>query len=171
MTNIIIFEGVDNCGKTNISQALVERHLPDYQYFKVKQEAIHIEHVPKEILKEAHALQLNFFYELARQVDFNVVVDRFYPSEYVYGSLFREIDEDLIWDFDAKFAALGTKLVILTKEDDQLEDPLWTREQLIQIKAKYVEFAKKTACHVLVLPTDSENLDEQLPIINEFLNN
>ncbi len=169
MTNIVIFEGVDNCGKTNISEALCERVLKDHQYFKVKQEQLHISEVDHEILKPAHLLQLNFFYELARQVDFNVVMDRFYPSEYVYGSLFRDIDEEQIWKYDKLYAALGTKIVILTKEDDQLEDVMWTNEQLIQIKAKYVEFADKTACDVLVLATDSENLDEQVDTISNFL--
>lgn len=170
MSSIIIFEGVDNCGKTNISQALVERALPTHKYFKVKQERIHVEKVDPAILKEAHMLQLNFFYELARQADINVVMDRFYPSEYVYGSIFREVDIDAIMEFDKLYAELGTKIIILVKEDDKLEDELWTKEQLLMVKRRYEDFAANTACEVLVLHTDDEDLDAQIATISEFLN-
>ena len=168
MSKIIIFEGVDNCGKTEIATALTKR-LKNYQYFKVKEERLHIEKVDHVILRQSHLLQLNFFYELARQVDFNIIMDRFYPSEFVYGSLFRTIDEEKIWEFDKMFAELGTKIIILQKQDDRLEDELWTKEQLITIKAKYQEFAAKTKCQVLLLDTDSEELEWELAEINKFL--
>ena len=168
MSNIILFEGTDHCGKTEIATALAKR-LPDYQYFKVKQERIHIEKIDPEILKQAHLLQLNFFYEFARQVDFNIIMDRFYVSEFVYGNLFRKIDEEKIWEFDKLFAELGTKIIILQKKDDRLEDELWTKEQLIAIKAKYQEFAAKTKCQVLVLDTNSEDLEYELFEISKFL--
>jgi len=168
MSKLILMCGVDNCGKTEIATALAKR-LPDYQYFKVKQERIHIEKIAPEILKQAHLLQLNFFYEFARQAEFNVIMDRFYPSEFVYGSLFRKIDEEKIWEFDKLFAELGTKIIILQKQNDKLEDELWTKEQLIAIKAKYQEFATKTKCQVLVLDTDSEDLEWELNEISKFL--
>lgn len=168
--SIIIFDGVDNCGKTEISHAVVERLLPDHQYFKVKQERIHVEKVDPAILKVSHELQLNFFYELARQAKLNIVMDRFYPSEYVYGSLFRQINEDLIWEFDAKFAELGVKIIIPHKGDAFLEDELWTKEQLIQVREKYKEFAEKSKCDVLLLNTEDENLDRELADIAAFLN-
>ena len=168
MSKLILMCGVDNCGKTEIATALAKR-LPDYQYFKVKQERIHIEKIAPEILKQAHLLQLNFFYEFARQAEFNVIMDRFYPSEFVYGSLFRKIDEEKIWEFDKLFAELGTKIIILQKQNDKLEDELWTKEQLIAIKAKYQEFAAKTKCQVLVLDTDSEDLEYELFEISKFL--
>lgn len=168
MTNIILFEGVDNCGKTEIATALAKK-LGNYQYFKVKQERLHIEKVDPEILKYAHLLQLNFFRELARQVNFNIIMDRFYPSEFVYGSLFRKIDEEKIWEFDEMYSKLGMRIIILQKQNDKLEDELWTKEQLIAIKEKYKEFAAKTKCRVLVLDTDSEDLDWELTEIMKFL--
>lgn len=166
---IIIFDGVDNCGKTEISHALVEKVLTDHTYFKVKQERIHVEKLDPKILKTSHELQLNFFYELARQSNLNIVMDRFYPSEYVYGSLFREINEDLIWEFDRQFAELGVKIIIPVKGDEFLEDELWTKEQLIAIREKYKEFAQKTKCEVLVLNTEDENLERELTDIKTFL--
>lgn len=169
MSNLIIFEGVDNCGKTEIATALVKR-LQNYQYFKVKQERIHVEKIDPAILKQSHLLQLNFFYELARQVDFNIVMDRFYPSEFVYGSLFRKIDTDELWKYDKLFASLDTRVIILQKENEKLEDELWNKEQLIAIKEKYKEFVAKTACKTLVLNTDSEDLNWELNEISKFLN-
>ena len=168
MSKIVIFEGVDNCGKTEIAHAL-QKECPWYQYFKVKQERLHVEKVDPAILKEAHILQMNFFYELARQTDVNILMDRFYPSEFVYGSLFRKIDEEKIWEYDNLFASLGTKIIILRKQDDKLEDELWSKEQLIAIKKKYEEFAEKTVCETLVLDTDSEDLAWELEQIGKFL--
>jgi len=168
MSNIILLEGTDHCGKTEIATALA-KILSGYQYFKVKQERIHIEKIAPEILKQAHLLQLNFFYEFAKQVNFSIVMDRFYPSEFVYGTLFRKINEEKIWEFDKLFAELGTKIIILQKQNDKLEDELWTKDQLIAIKAKYREFAAKTRCQVLVLDTDSEDLEWELSEISKFL--
>lgn len=167
--SIIIFEGVDNCGKTEISTAVVKHLLPDHKYFKVKQEQLHIQSKSHDVLREAHILQMNFFYELARQTDQNVVMDRFYPSEYVYGSLFRDIDEEVIWHYDKLFSELDVKIVILEKGDKYLQDELWTNEQLIAVREKYKEFASKTKCKVYVMNTESENLDEQLAELSIFL--
>jgi len=166
---IIIFDGVDNCGKTEISHGLVQHVLKDHTYFKVKQERIHVEKLDPKILQKSHELQLNFFYELARQSNLNIVMDRFYPSEYVYGSLFREIDEELLWEFDKKFAELGVKIIIPVKGDSFLEDELWSKEQLVTIREKYKEFARKTSCEVLVLDTEDENLERELSDIKTFL--
>lgn len=167
--SLIIFEGTDHCGKTSIAQEFCRRN-PKYQYFKVKQEQIHIEKVDPEILRQSHLLQLNFFYELARQVDFNIVMDRFYPSEYVYGNLFRSIDKEAILRFDKLFAELETSIIIVEKPDEKLEDRLWSKEQLIAIKAGYRDFALASSCKVLQLDTDSEDLEWELESINTFLN-
>lgn len=168
MTHIIIFEGADHCGKTTIAQEFVKRN-PEYSYFKVKQEQIHVEKLSPDVLKQAHLLQLNFFYELARQVDFNIVMDRFYPSEYVYGGLFRNIDEEKIMEFDKLFAAINTSIVVVEKKDDRLVDKLWSKEQLIAIKDRFIKFAAESKCNVLRLHTDSENLEEQLTHVNDFI--
>ena len=168
MSHIIIFEGVDHAGKTTIAQEFCKRN-PEYDYFKVKQEQIHIEKIDPDVLKQSHLLQLNFFYELARQVDFNVVMDRFYPSEYVYGSLFRNIDEEKIMEFDKLFASINTSIIIVEKDDDKLEDRLWSKEQLIAIKDRYVKFAAHCKCNILRLHTDSEDLEKQMTAISEFI--
>lgn len=166
--SILIIEGTDSCGKTSIAKEFCKQNN-NYEYFKVKQEQMHIEKLDPLVLKHAHELQMNFFYELARQTTQNIVMDRFYPSEYVYGSLFRKIDEQKLWEFDEMFASLDTKIIICVKEDDKLEDRLWSKEQLIAIKKKYQEFAKKTKCKVLILQTDSEDLKDQLNKIDTFL--
>lgn len=168
MSNIIIFEGVDNCGKTTIATELA-RKLKGYQYFKIKQDRLYVEKIDPEVLKQSHLLQMNFFHELARQVDFKIIMDRFYPSEYVYGSLFRTIDQKKLWEFDGLFARLGAKIIILQKKDEGLEDEIWSKEQLIAIRNKFAEFADWTECEVLLLDTDSEDLDSQLEQIIKFV--
>jgi thymidylate kinase len=166
--SIIIFEGTDHCGKTNIATEFCKRN-PDYQYFKVKQEQSFIEKVDPAILKQSHLMELNFFFELARQVRFNVAMDRFYPSEFVYGALFRDIDEEKILEFDKLFSELDVVIVLLQKEDDKLEDVLWTNEQLIEIKKRYTHFFEKSACRTMLLDTDSEDLDWEISEIENFI--
>jgi thymidylate kinase len=167
--SIIIFEGTDHCGKTSIAKAFCERN-PSFKYFKVKQEQLHIEKVDPEILKQSHLMQLNFFYEFARQIDFNVVMDRFFPSEFVYGKLFRDIDETEIMKFDELFASIGTVIIIVEKADDKLEDRLWTKAQLLAIKERYSKFVDESKCRVLYLNTDSEDLEWELNEIHDFIN-
>jgi len=167
MTNLIIFEGCDNCGKTTIATALAKEI--GYNYFKRKKEMLYIKKTNPVIIEEAHKENLAFFYEYCRQVDANVIVDRSFPSEYVYGSLFRQVDEKMLLDYDLRFSRLNTKIIILTKSDEFLEDELFSNEQLIQIKKKYVEYSEKTACDSLVLNTDDCDLSSQLKIIKNFL--
>jgi len=166
--SIIIFEGTDHCGKTTIAKEFCERS-DKYQYFKVKQEQIHIEKVDPAILKQSHLMQLNFFFELARQVDFDVAMDRFYPSEFVYGALFRNIDEEKILEFDRIFSSLNTVIVLVQKKEDALEDRLWSKAQLIAIKERYKTFFDKTSCRVLMIDTDSEDLEWELSEIHDFI--
>jgi len=167
---IIIFDGPDNCGKSTIAKALIKR-LDAHSYFKIKQDKIHLNTYNPETLKTAHELQLDFFTQLAKQSNMNIVMDRFHPSEYVYGSLFRKIDEEIFWHYDKLLAEAGVKIIIPIKPDRYLEDELWTNEQLIKIKEKFMEFADKTACPVLLLRTEDEDLEDQLNRINKFLHN
>jgi len=167
--SILLFEGTDNCGKTEIALEFVKRH-PEYQYFKLKKERDIVEQTDPVVLQKAHELELRFFIEFAKSVNFNVVIDRHYPSEWVYGSLFRKVDEMLLQRCDEEFANLNTKIVILQKNDDALEDELWNKKQLIAIKKKYQDFAKMTQCDKLLLNTDSENLEWELAEIDKFLN-
>ena len=165
---IIIFEGTDHCGKTTIAQEFCKAH-PEYQYFKIKQEHLDIKETDPNVLAHAHLLQLNFFLELAKQVDFRIVMDRFYPSEIVYGSLFREVNVKELLKFDRIFAALNTHIVLVEKSDDELEDALWTREQLIAIKDSYRLFFTDTKCKTICLNTDSEDLQWELNEIDKFI--
>lgn len=166
---IIIFDGPDNCGKTSIAKALVEKCFTSHAYFKIKQDKIHLNKYNPDTLKTAHELQLDFFAQLAAQSKMNIVMDRFHPSEYVYGSLFRKIDEEVFWHYDKMLGEAGVKIVIPIKSDEFLEDDLWTRDQLIAIKQKFMEFSEKTACQVLVINTEDEELEEQLAKITKFL--
>ena len=164
---IIILEGCDNTGKTQIGTELSNRI--GYPYFKLKREQVWIQKENAACVQSAHAFQLQFFYEFARQIDFNVILDRFFPSEWVYGSLFRKVDEDLIWDYDRKFAALNTHIVILTKDDDKLDDELFDSSRLKLINEKYKEFVNKSACKILYLKTDDEDLEREIKEITNFL--
>ena len=89
---VIIFEGPDGCGKSNIAQALSD-HLGIHTF---KNEA-EWEHFPKgektdyflNAIRFAHPHLLEYF----RQTKTSVILDRAYPSELVYSKIFnRETD-------------------------------------------------------------------------------
>lgn len=164
---IIIFEGVDNCGKTTIAQEFCKRH-PEFNYFKVKKEQMYVRELSPEDITKMHAIELNFFYELASQVNMNIVFDRFYPSEYAYGKTFRNINGDEILRMDEKFAKLGTKIVMCIKPTEKFEDDLFNKEQLIRVSYNYSEFAEKTKCEILVLETDDEDIGREINEIETF---
>lgn len=166
--SIVIFEGPDSTGKTSIAKAFVKKH-PEFQYFKVKKEKQYVAKLKPKAIQEMHEHELRFFYEMASQIDFNVIMDRSYPSEYVYGKLFRKIDENFILQQDKKFGKLGVKIVILTKPDAMLSDNLFNRKQLVQVKEGYIQFAKKTRCKLLVMDTSDRNIDSQLAKLEGFI--
>ena len=167
MGNIIMIEGADNVGKSTIGKALAKRI--HYDYFKMSRSNIFVKKEDPKIVEAMHAFQIESFYNFSVLVNFNVILDRFYLSEIVYGKLFRKIDEDFLWEYDKKFAKLNLKLIVLKKDENKLEDELWTNEQLCTIQRKYVETYEKSACDKILIDTSNEDLESQLSQIINFL--
>jgi thymidylate kinase len=166
--NIIIFEGTDSCGKTNISHAFAAKY-PSFDYFKLEKEKLFIKTLSPEQIRLMHENEIDFFLSFLKQVHVKVIMDRNYPSEIVYGRLFRTVDEELMSKVDAEFAELGTKIVLLTKDDSLLRDDIFNKPDLLKIKKGYEQFAKETKCEILTLDTSDFNLDEQIKKIETFI--
>lgn len=168
---IVIFEGPDGCGKTNISQALSES--AEIPYFKNKDEWKNFVNDPSYFV---NALTYGdpYFLSYLEQTKSSVIVDRWYPSEWVYSRVFdRPTSPTVLRKIDHRAASLGAKIIIpyRTSYDnvvDQFEDVI-TPNILRTVDGLYREFAEWTECDTLLLNVDDEDLSRELSEVITFL--
>jgi thymidylate kinase len=169
--NIIIFEGPDGCGKTNIARALsTQLNIP---YFKNENEWAFFENDPSYFI---NALTYGdpYFLSYLEQTGASVIADRWYPSEWVYSRAFsRPTNHDALESIDSRAAAMGAKIIIPHRTDysgviDQFESII-TTDTLKSIHQLYQDFAKWTRCPTYFLNVDDEVLVRELFEITSFL--
>ena len=159
----VIVEGPDGCGKTEISQDLARRL--GFPYFKVSTE--------RKNWRDGTFSRSLYFDSLLPQfiaaaVEPGVVLDRSYPSEWVYSSVFsRDTDEDLLRHTDEEFFAIGAVVVLLLRRDysKNRQDDLVPPEMLDEIHDGYVGFTLWTRCPVVMMYVGDYNddVDRQVP--------
>lgn len=168
---VIVFEGPDGCGKTNISKALSsDLNVP---YFKNKDEWKYFVNDPAYFV---NALTYGdpYFLSYLEQTGASVIVDRWYPSEWVYSQVFnRPTNMDVLELIDKRAAGLGTKIVIPYRKNyqdvvDQFEDVI-TPGVLENVHAAYLRFVEWTECDTFLLNVDDENLARELKEVHNFL--
>ena len=105
--HVIMFIGVDMCGKTNIAQEL--SRLTGIPYFKASEERL-------TFLTNQDKFLMDTRYADPRIADFllqtghNVIFDRGYPCEWVYSKFFeRKTDEDVLKHIDSIHSTIGTE--------------------------------------------------------------
>ena len=163
---LIIFEGPDMCGKTEISHAVSERlGVPVYKSGR-EHDLFHD--------KDAQYLTLKYGnYEMIKLLETtgaNVIFDRFFPSEWVYSQVYdRTRDLDLVMEFDKYWASLGGKIVWLDKPEMDGEDELIENDRYNQIREKYQQYMSMTNCEVYHLDTSDHDLENQVNKICNFL--
>jgi thymidylate kinase len=167
---IIIFDGPDMCGKTEMAQALSARlSIP---YFKNENEWAFFEEDPS-YFKNAVTYGDPYFASYLRQTGASVIMDRWYPSEWVYSQVFgRETNADALTVVDEWMAQLGAVIIIPWRNSyDGLKDQFKsvTAKKMAEIEAVYKAFNAWTNCRVFWLNVDDENLDRELDEIMEFL--
>ncbi len=168
---IIIFEGPDGCGKTNISTALSEKiRVP---YFKNKDEWKFFVDNPSYFV---NALTYGdpYFLSYLEQTGASVIVDRWYPSEWVYSQVFdRPSNMDALEYVDRRAAALGAKIIIPIREDyskvvDQFENII-TPDVLLSVHEGYLRFSEWTECDTFFLNVYDEDINRELNEVQGFL--
>ena len=111
---IVILDGPDMTGKSEIGRELA--HRADAIYFKNDIER-QMFGSSEEYFLGAIRYGLPHILSLLRQSEFGLVLDRSYPSEWVYSRAFnRPTDEDAIRLCDAQFAELGGHVVITRRK-------------------------------------------------------
>lgn len=169
---ILSLEGPDKVGKSEIAKELSQctgtpvfkntgewsTDLKDSSYFK-------------NLLVYGGTFLIDFL----QQTKTDVILDRHYPSEWVYSQYFgRETEMAVLKKIDEKFWDLGGKIVICRRKNyDGIQDDLHhyiDAGVLVKLDALYEEFAKWTKCDVYTLWVDDEDLQREVKEIREWLN-
>jgi len=172
MSTIIILEGPDGCGKTNIAAALSKKlSLP---VFKSTGEWKHFEELDKGTwFLNTTKYSLPYLLEFIQQTNTSVIFDRAYPSEYVYGpTCGRKTDFNVLRSIDLMCKQMSVKIVLLHRSSyGAVVDQFDTVDEsfLNRIHDEYENFKQWTCCDVLSLNVDDENLDRELTEILNFL--
>jgi len=172
---VILFEGFDNTGKTEISVELAKRL--DYSRYKDIRE--------HECFngKNEYLQELSLVYETYKTIAYldqgiiqNLILDRDYVSEYVYGRIFRpelynkyECDK-YVWKYDELFRLQDMHIIVCYKDKYKtFSDPVVNIDDKKKVVNGYLDFLSKTVNKTLLINTESENLDEQISEILKWL--
>lgn len=170
---LLTCEGPDRNGKTEISAELCRRL--NAGYFKNEGEWTADLRSPdyfKKLLEYGATLLVDFF----SQVKCSVILDRFYPSEWVYSQVFeRETNFTVLEFVDKKFAECGGIIVLCRRKSyNGIVDDLHSfidSKMLEKLDAEYENFKSWTKCHVIEIFVDDHDLDRQCnDIIKELKN-
>lgn len=152
MRNVILVEGPDGVGKSEIAAALSMRL--NVGLFKAPTEKMNWADGTFKQSLAFDALLPSFI----EQADVNVVCDRSYVSEWVYSAVFeRETDLDLIRKIDDEFARIGAIVIVCTSENVESlrDDDLVAREKFTQLRDQYLRFLDLTSCDTISIVTDT----------------
>ncbi len=171
---IIILEGTERTGKTNIAAGLSKRlGLP---IFKAQ--------VQKKFFMGDRSQFLPFLRfgettlaDFLEQTGTSVILDRNYPSEVVYSKHFnRPTDHDVVAQLDEAYARMGALIVVCTRLQGYAgrvdEDDLTIKEdQITAIDTLYKKHVPQLKAKHVVLDTSDENLERELDEIVAALEN
>lgn len=158
MPVIVIFTGHDGSRKTSIAKEFSKQM--GVPYFKDQDE--HRTFLAGKYGDSSLYFSQYYLAKFLEQVGCSVVMDRGFPDELVYGDVFdRDISRPLFWDVDAKWAKLGTFVVICEKLNlDGYQDPLITLENAFRVRAGFRKFSRLTECKCVLINTDEGGTTE-----------
>jgi thymidylate kinase len=165
-SKIIIFEGVDMCGKTHIAQALSKILL--IPYFKGRKEHSRF----FEQSREKSYIEAFFLIDFLSQTGYSAIIDRFHASEAVYSLVYRRLYyAEKLNAIDLLLTKLSAVTIYCYKDNIvSFYDELIERKKLKELKDEYEKYIKTTNMPVLRLNTESEDLDSQVETIIRWLN-
>lgn len=166
---IMIMEGPDGTGKTNIGYAISQ--ILKVPYFRMGSQH---DNWRKGRFKDALELDQTYLVELLRQTRYDLLIDRAYPSEWVYSRVFeRETNMKVLTEIDQAFAKMGAYIIVTLRRDygKGPADDLIPSRLLPRLHEAYLDFVRWTKCSVVTIYVDDfeGRLDRQLPaIMGEF---
>lgn len=160
---IIIFEGVDMCGKSTIAKALSKQI--DVPIFKMNVS----KHFWDFLIHQRYAGEA--ITQLLEQTKASVILDRSFLSDYMYAMLFnRAYDLKKHVETDQRFAKMGAVIVYCYKDEeffqhDEEDKDFVSVKDYKEMQNYYNVILERSACKVIKLNTSDENLHNQLATI------
>lgn len=169
--HVIIFEGCDKVGKTEMAKELSKRlQIP---YFKNKNEWSAFEN-DKDYFVNALKYADPFFFSFLNDTKTSVILDRSYPSEWVYSRVYsRKTDENMLRSIDDYVSInIQAKIIVPYRTSyvgmrDNVHDI--NSEKLQELSDLYKDFCAWTSCKTLRFCIDSEDIEYEMKSIIEFL--
>ncbi len=156
---IIVFEGHDMVGKTNIAKAVGERL--GTMVYKSSREKGKWWDPTIDLLYGMDA-----YIDMIRYFKQDIIFDRFHGSEYAYSQVFKRFtSKEKLRDIDTKLADTGCIIVYCWKTPPHYEPDdtgLIDMSQYDNIKDAYDEFLEFTNCDVVKICTDDKDLEKQV---------
>jgi dCMP deaminase len=152
---IILVEGADYTGKSTLCAQLSQRlNMP---VFKPGESPL----LGQEVAQSQ--AQDSIMMDLIEQVPMDLILDRFFPSEFAYGLAYdRVFDKELIKEFDMRMLFLDVVPVMLLHGKDipfeRDQDGLCDREKIVKVNEAYSKYAHDSNSNWLVL-------DSRLPTL------
>ena len=164
MSVLLAFEGPDMCGKTEIARELSKRlSVPVFKNTGEWTTDLKSPDYFKNLLVYGGTFLIDFIHQIRP----DAILDRYYPSEWVYSRLFqRDTDESILRRIDEKFAEAGGKIVLFRRKSyNGIRDDLHAyidTELLEKLDSLYDSFGSWTKCPVLTVWVDDEDLEREV---------
>jgi len=159
---IFILDGPDGCGKTNIGKELSRRlSIP---YFKNHDEHKYFLSNPDYFVQAIRFVD-TYFTSYLEQTKSSVILDRAWPSEFVYSQVLnRKTDFKILRELDKRHKELGTRIIIPVRSSysNVNDDYQAVNENIQKIHDLYMDFAAWSSCNVQIINVDDENLEREL---------
>ena len=156
---LIIFQGHDMVGKTNIANALSKViNIPLFKFTKQHDKNPNF----LSILRYTAECQI----QICEQTNYPIIFDRFVGSQYAYSKFNnRKTDIQKIFDLDYRASKLNGVIIYCYKDkefykDDDLQ--LYTINDYDLLKKYYDQFLQKSKCRIIKLCTNNEDLQFQI---------
>lgn len=172
---ILLLEGADGTGKTTLAKLLSsELNIPYFKRnnedFKTSSEESYFVNNNKEFLNSLRFDQ-TYITQFLKQTGYSVIIDRAWPSEYVYSQVFsRPTDLTLLTELDDLYARLNAKIIITRCSKPFRQDKLVNNEYFKQITHAYDLFVEWTKCETITLDMNILDVNEATDIVISSFN-
>ncbi len=161
---ILLFEGVDNTGKTELAKAVSSKY--NAFYFRMNNQIPSLSREDSANMQKYIYQEWYLLYDFIRQSKLkNIVFDRSYISEYAYGYVLRQKTyshktDSKIFMIDQLFKELDSHVVYCYKDKDTLfkdySDKYVTSKKIPLLEKRYENYLSKT-----LLPTHKINMSSR----------
>lgn len=162
---VIIIDGPDKCAKSIIAKALANKlGIP---YHKNVGEWKNFGDATDYFVNTLRFAE-PFFTTYLKNTKASVIMDRGYPSEFVYSKAFgRQTDERMLEKIDQLYSELNANIVVCHRSSysgitDDLFPEKITSSKLQEIDSLYTKFEEWTKCKIVHLNVDDEDLDREI---------